>query len=331
MKRNIGVLATGTWGTALARVLCNAGHEVTAWSISAEEIENLKMTGKHPNLPGMTLPEKLELTTDIGTAVTGKDVILMAAPSPFVRGTCERIRGIVRKDQIIACVAKGLEKDSLFTMSEIIRDVLGQEQKVVALSGPTHAEEVAVDLPTCIVSASDDADAAKTVQELFVGTCIRPYTNDDMKGVEVCGALKNIMALACGISAGTGYGDNTRAAIMTRGLAEMTRLGRAMGCKEHTFSGLAGVGDLIVTATSMHSRNNRCGIYIGEGMKAEDAIKKVGMVVEGINALPAALAFAESYGVEIPITAAVDQVVNHGLSPRAAVDGLLGRAIKPEV
>lgn len=331
MAKNIGVLATGTWGTALARVLCKAGHRVTAWSISAQEIENLKTTKKHPNLPGMTLPEELEFTTEIREAVEGKDVILMAAPSPFVRGTCEKIKGIVKKDQIVACVAKGLEKETLFTMSEIIRDVLGDEQKVVALSGPTHAEEVALDLPTCIVSASDDAAAAKTVQELFVGTCIRPYTNDDMKGVEVCGALKNIMALACGISAGTGYGDNTKAAIMTRGLAEMTRLGRAMGCKEQTFSGLAGVGDLIVTATSMHSRNNRCGMYIGEGMKAQEAIEKVGMVVEGINALPAALAFAESYGVEIPISEAVNRVVNEGLSPREAVDGLLGRAIKSEV
>jgi len=330
MKTNIGVLATGTWGTALAKALCEAGNPVTAWSVSADEIRTLQTTRRHPNLPGAVLPDAMEFTTEISEAVIGKDVIIMAAPSPFVRGTCEKIKGIVKKEQIIACVAKGLEKSTFFTMSDIIRDVLGKEQRVVALSGPTHAEEVSVNLPTCIVSASDDAAAAKLVQDMFAGTCVRPYTNEDMKGVEVCGALKNIMALACGIADGIGYGDNTKAAIMTRGLAEMTRLGRAMGCQEHTFSGLAGVGDLIVTSTSRHSRNNRCGRFIGQGMKAEEAIKEVGMVVEGINALPAALAFAEKYGVEIPITAAVNDVVNNGLSPRAAVDGLLGRSVKPE-
>lgn len=330
MKQKIGVLATGTWGTALAKVLCEAGNPVTAWSVSAEEIRTLKISRRHPNLPGMIIPEELEFTAQIEEAVQGKDVILLAAPSPYVRSTCEKIRGIVRPEQIIVCVAKGLERETFFTMSDIIRDVLGTKQRVVALSGPTHAEEVAQNLPTCIVSASEDPETAKYVQDLFVGTCIRPYTNEDMKGVEVCGALKNIMALACGIADGIGYGDNTKAAIMTRGLSEMTRLGRAMGCREQTFSGLAGVGDLIVTATSRHSRNNRCGRYIGQGMSAEDAVKEVGMVVEGINALPAALAFAEKYGVEIPITAAVNEVVNHGLAPKEAVDGLLGRSVKPE-
>ena len=330
MTKKIGVLATGTWGTALAKILCTAGYRVTAWSVSEEEIRMLSASRRHPNLPGMILPEELKLTSDIREAAEGADVIIMAAPSPYVRSTCEKLKGKIRPEQIIACVAKGLEEETRLTMSGIIRDVLGEEQTVVALSGPTHAEEVALDLPTCIVSASDNTAAARTVQELFVGTCIRPYTNDDMKGVEICGALKNIIALACGISSGIGYGDNTKAAIMTRGLAEIIRLGRAMGCREQTFSGLAGLGDLIVTATSRHSRNNRCGRYIGEGMKPREAIREVGMVLEGINALPAALAFAESYGVEIPIINAVNEVVNHGLPPKDAVDGLLGRKIKPE-
>jgi len=328
---NIGVLATGTWGTALAKTLADAGHSVVCWSVDPEEIRTLSTGRKHKNLPGMVLPESIRFTCELKEAVTDQDVIILATPSPFVRETCRKLKDLIKPQQIIACVAKGLEADTMYTMSDIIRDELGKGQRVVALSGPTHAEEVAVGIPTCIVSASDDPEAAKAVQNLFVGTCIRPYTNDDMRGVELCGALKNIMALACGISTGIGYGDNTRAALITRGLAEIMKLGSAMGCRPQTFSGLAGIGDLIVTATSQHSRNNRCGQYIGQGIPAPEAIKKVGMVVEGINALPAALHFASIYNIELPITNAVDDVVSQRITPKEAVDKLLNRSIKPEV
>ena len=221
------------------------------------------------------------------------------------------------------------------TMSEVIRDELqkgGQagSNPIVALSGPTHAEEVAQDLPTTIVSASADLAAAEKVQDIFFNTCMRVYTNPDVRGVEICGALKNIIALAAGISAGLGYGDNTKAALITRGLAEMKRLGMAMGCREQTFSGLAGVGDLIVTATSRHSRNNRCGYLIGQGLPAAEAIRQVGMVVEGINVLPAAMRLAEQYGIEMPITRAVDAVVAGRVTAADAVQMLMSRGKKRE-
>lgn len=328
---NIAILSTGTWGTALAKTLCEAGHKVTAWSPFESEISELKRTGMHRNLTGVHLPSDILFTTSMEEAVKDASHIIVASPSTFVRRTASLLKDCVKNDQIISTVAKGIENDTLFTMSEVIEDVLSDGHKVIALSGPTHAEEVAVGIPTCIVSAGKDEETAKAVQRLFVGTCIRPYTNTDIKGVELCGALKNIAALACGISSGIGYGDNTRAAIITRGMSEITRLGMAMGCSQNVFYGLAGIGDLIVTATSEHSRNNRCGRYIGSGMDVRDAIERVGMVVEGINALKGAISLREKYGVEMPITETVNDVVNHGLRPRDAVDGLLSRGIKSEM
>ena len=237
---------------------------------------------------------------------------------------------------MIADVAKGIETDTMFTMTEVIRDALVKNgakyiPPLVALSGPTHAEEVARDLPTMIVSASEDEEAAKLVQEILSNSFMRVYTSPDVKGVELAGAVKNVIALASGISTGLGYGDNTRAALITRGLAEIRRLGVKMGCREQTFAGLAGVGDLIVTATSVHSRNNRCGNLIGEGMKVDDAVKQVGMVVEGINALPAVWKMAELYEVEMPITEAVYDIVFHDADPREAVFSLMMREKKAEL
>ncbi|MBR0137113.1 MAG: NAD(P)-dependent glycerol-3-phosphate dehydrogenase, partial [Erysipelotrichaceae bacterium] len=244
-------------------------------------------------------------------------------------------RDYIPDGQIVVDVAKGIEAETLFTMSQVIADELNDGKhrnvKIVALSGPTHAEEVALDLPTTIVSACSDLNAAKTVQDVFMNTCMRVYTNDDVLGIELCGALKNIMALASGISAGLGYGDNAKAAIITRGLAEMTRLGKKMGAKQETFAGLAGVGDLIVTATSLHSRNNRCGMLIGQGRKPEDAVKEVGMVVEGINALPAAMKLMKVYDVEMPITVTVNAVINEGADPKEAVAELMNRDKKNEI
>ena len=322
----IGVLGAGTWGMALARMLCLSGHQVTVWSALEREIDEFSATRRHPNLPGMVIPEELRFTKDMEQVCWDKEVLLFAVPSPFVRATARKAAPYIQNDQIIVDVAKGIEADTLSTMTEIIADELKNPNvRLVALSGPTHAEEVAKDLPTTIVSASRDMEAAEFVQTVFGNTCMRVYTNDDVLGVELCGALKNVMALASGVALGLGYGDNTKAALITRGMAEITRLGTAMGCKPQTFYGLAGIGDLIVTATSVHSRNNRCGLLIGQGTAPKDAIKQVGMVVEGIHALPAAMRLAEKYQVEMPIVTAVNDVINAGRDPRDAVAELMRR------
>lgn len=330
----VGVIGAGTWGIALARMLTNSGHEVVVWSAIEREIDELSTARTHKNLPGMVIPEATVFTKELGD-VEDADIILMAVPSLYVRSTAARLAPFIKDGQIIVDVAKGIEKDTHFTMTEIIRDELSRHGcadrvKLVALSGPTHAEEVALDLPTTIVSASDDENAAKIVQDVFMNTCMRVYTHFDVLGVELCGAFKNIIALATGISAGLGFGDNTRAALITRGIAEIKRLGLKMGCNDQTFAGLAGIGDLIVTATSDHSRNNRCGKLIGKGYSPDDAIKEVGMVVEGINALPAAVSLAKKYGVEMPITECAYDVVFNGTEPRAAVLKLMTRDKKAE-
>ena len=315
---------------ALARMLCNAGHHVTVWSAIASEIDEMEITRRQKNLPNMEIPKEISFTKDLEEVSTCKDILLFAVPSVFVRSTAKNAAPYVIQDQIIVDVAKGIEAETLMTMSEVIFSEIPQA-RVVALSGPTHAEEVARDLPTTIVAAYEDIAVAEIVQSVFTNPVMRVYTNTDIKGVELCGALKNIIALAAGISAGLGYGDNTKAALITRGLAEIERLGRKMGCADETFSGLAGMGDLIVTATSKHSRNNRCGYLIGQGYDPKEAVRQVGMVVEGINAIPAALALAEKYDVEMPIIEAVHQVIDHGTDPSQAVHELMGRDTKTEL
>lgn len=329
---NIGILGAGTWGMALARMLSNSGHGVTVWSAIEREVEEFSATRRHPNLPDMVIPDGIAFTADIQQACWEKDILLFAVPSVFVRGTARAAAPYIPNGQIIVDVAKGMEADTLMTMTQVIADeIKNSSARLVALSGPTHAEEVAKDLPTTIVSASADPEAAGLVQDVFFNTCMRVYTNEDVLGVELCGAMKNIVALASGVALGLGYGDNTKAALITRGMAEIARLGMAMGCREETFSGLAGIGDLIVTATSVHSRNNRCGMLIGQGMGVREAIEKVGMVVEGINALPAAMRLMETYAVEMPIVAAVNAVVSGDVSPADAVGFLMSRDKKPEL
>jgi glycerol-3-phosphate dehydrogenase (NAD(P)+) len=335
-NRKIGVLGAGTWGMALARMLSNSGNDVMVWSAVEREIDEYSATRVHPNLPKMRIPDAIVFTKDIAAVCAAKDVLLFAVPSVFVRSTAAHAAPYIPDGQVIVDVAKGIEPDTLKTMTEIIADELQKDGshrnvKLVALSGPTHAEEVAIDLPTTIVSASPDLAAAELVQDVFMNTCMRVYTNPDIKGVELCGALKNIMALGAGISVGLGYGDNARAALITRGMAEITRLGKAMGCMEQTFSGLAGIGDLIVTATSVHSRNNKAGYLIGQGHTPEQAVKEVGMVVEGINALPAAMELAERYQVEMPIVVAVNSVIKQGADPADAVRALMQRDRKTEL
>lgn len=331
----IGILGAGTWGIALARVLANAGNEVMVWSAIDAEIDELIATNCHPKLSGVTLPTTISYTKKIQEVCQEKQILIVAVPSIFVRGTLELAAEYIPQNQIIVDVAKGMETDSLLTMSEVIFDVMnikcpGKCIHVVAFSGPTHAEEVSRDMPTTIVAACKDMAVAEQVQEVFENTCMRVYTNYDILGVEICGALKNVIALAAGVATGLGFGDNTKAALITRGLNEISRLGISMGCNLTTFVGLAGMGDLIVTATSVHSRNNRAGQLIGQGYTAQAAIEEVGMVVEGINALPAALQLAQRHQIDMPIVEAVDAIVNKGKNPEDVVRELMARKQRAE-
>lgn len=331
----IGVLGAGTWGMALARMLCNMGHEVQVWSALAQEIDQLSTTGVHPKLKDMVIPEAMKYTKEIREVCENKDILLFAVPSVFVRSTAGQAAEYIRDGQVIVDVAKGIEASTLYTMTQVIRDELDKKGgldnvKLVALSGPTHAEEVAVDLPTTIVSACPDLETAEYVQSVFMNPKFRVYTNTDIHGVEICGAFKNIIALATGISRGLGYGDNTAAALITRGVKEMASLGELLGCQPETFNGLAGIGDLIVTCTSLHSRNLTAGMLLGQGKNRDEAVKEVGMVVEGIFALDAAMRLKEKFGVELPICEMVNDIVNNGLSPEIGEKILMTRMGKQE-
>lgn len=327
---NIGVLGAGTWGTALARMLAVNGHNVTMWSALPQELIELKNTRKHKNLPGCTLPESISYTPDIHEICQGRDILLFAVPSPYVRTTARACLPHLAPFQVIVDVAKGIEAGSLMTMSQVIQSEVDSQPglqgvRVVALSGPTHAEEVALDLPTAIVASSEDMAAAEKAQDIFMNPNFRVYTNNDVIGVELGGAVKNIIALGCGIACGLGYGDNARAALITRGAAEISRLAPVCGGSAGTIAGLAGIGDLIVTCTSVHSRNFRAGVLMGQGKTSEQAVAEVGMVVEGLNALPGVKALAAKYHVEMPIVNMVDAIVSGHVPVRDAVDMLMGR------
>ena len=336
-KFSIGVLGAGTWGMALARMLTVSGNDVQVWSAIEAEVDNLSTTRVHPNLPGMVIPQELRFTKSIEEVCTGKDVLLFAVPSVFVRATAAKARPYIRSGQIIVDVAKGIEPDTLYTMTEILADELSHENgpravRLVALSGPTHAEEVALDLPTTIVSASPDLEAAEVVQEVFSNTCMRVYTNTDIKGVELSGAMKNVIALGVGISTGLGYGDNARAALITRGIAEIARLGVAMGCNVQTFAGLAGIGDLIVTATSMHSRNKTAlqnvteGLIVARKLPKEQAdeigmkmLAKVGLA-DRADYYPRQLSGGQQQRVAIARALAADPEIIYFDEPTSALD-----------
>lgn len=328
----IGILGAGTWGTALARLLFLNGNNITVWSPLLNEIEHLSSCHIHPNLPGVLIPEEILFTSDIEQCCSSMDVIIFAVPSVYIRSTASEIRKYMTGDEIIVTVSKGIEDDTLMTLSQVIRDELRSlgQIRLVALSGPTHAEEVSQELPSTIVAASEDIHTTFAIQQLVSNHYMRVYTNTDIEGVELCGALKNIVALAVGISTGVGYGDNARAAVITRGIAEIAQLGKAMRCDERTFYGLTGVGDLIVTATSRHSRNNRAGCLIGQGLSLDEVKKQIGMVIEGINALPAAMKLAEKYHIEMPITTAVNHIIYHHASPEEVSRELLTRKMKSE-
>ena len=331
MLDKIGILGAGTFGIALAKLLAKKGLDVTVYSHSDDKVIKLRETNRHERFLDVALPDSIKYTSLISEAVKDKDIVLFALPSITIREVARSIKPYISDNQIIVDVSKGIEKDSLLTLSEVIKQELDNDSlKYVVLSGPTHAEEVILDMPTAIVSASDDLNCAKHIQEVFASSFFRVYTNSDIKGIEICGALKNIMAIAAGISDGLGYGDNAKAALITRGLQEIKRLGSKMGCKDETFFGLAGVGDLIVTCTSSHSRNNCCGYLLGQGKSVEEAKKEIGMVVEGLNALPAAMELAVKYDIDMPITNMLNEVVNNRLEPHIAVKGLFERELKSE-
>jgi len=326
----IGMLGAGSWGTALSWLLDNNGHEVTMWSSLEEEVELLNRYREHKDkLPGVRLSEKMRFTGDIKEACDGKDLLVLAVPSPFTRATSALMRDFVRPGQLIVSVAKGIEEKTLLTLSGVIKDEI-ENADVVVLCGPSHAEEVGRGMPTAIVAGCEDIKKARTVQDIFMSEVFRVYTSDDPMGMELGAALKNVIALAAGIADGLGYGDNTKAALITRGIHEISLLGEAAGGKRETFQGLTGIGDLIVTCASMHSRNRRAGILIGQGMSAEKAMKEVKQVVEGVYCAKAAMALAEKYEVPLPIISQVNRILFEGGEPGEALKQLMGREKKDE-
>jgi Glycerol-3-phosphate dehydrogenase len=328
VKRSVAVLGAGSWGTALAMVLADNGHHVTLWGRNAETVDEIN--ARHTNrryLPGAVLPAGVMATTDLASAVSAADAVVVVTPSHAVREVVRRAAPHLSDGTLVVHAAKGLETDTLKRMSEVIGEELPASlgRRVAVLSGPSHAEEVCRKSPTTVVVAAEDPAVAQEAQDLFINTYFRVYTNPDVTGVELGGALKNIIALGAGLSDGLGYGDNAKAALITRGLAEIGRLGYRMGANPLTFAGLAGVGDLVVTCTSRHSRNWRAGYQLGQGASLEDVLARMGMVVEGVRTTKAAYRLAARYGVEMPITQQLYAVLFEGKPPKQAVEELMGR------
>lgn len=325
----ISILGGGSWGIALAVLLHNNGHQVCVWSALEKELNMLRENHEHNMLPGVKLADDIEFTGDCKEAASDKDLLVMAVASSFTRATAHRFQTYVAPGQMIVNVAKGIEESTLMTLSEIIEQEIPQAQ-VAVLSGPSHAEEVARGLPTSIVVGAKRKKTAETIQNLFMSEVFRVYISPDVLGIELGGALKNVVALSAGIADGLGYGDNTKAALITRGITEIARLGTAMGGKFETFCGLTGIGDLIVTCASMHSRNRRAGILIGQGKTYEEAMNEVQMVVEGVYSAKAAMALSKKYHVSLPIIEQVNAVLFEGKSADQAVRELMLRDKRTE-
>ena len=324
------VIGAGSWGTALARTLARNGHNVTVWSIMEDEIKMLSEKREHElKLPGVKLPENIVFTTDLELAIKGKDMLVLAVPSPFTRSTSKSMAPFVEQDQLIVNVAKGIEDVTYMTLTDIIEQEIPQAT-VAVLSGPSHAEEVGKDMPTTLVAGARKKKTAEYIQNAFMSDVLRVYTSPDMLGIELGGALKNVVALAAGMADGLGCGDNTKAALITRGIAEIARLGVAMGGKIETFTGLTGIGDLIVTCASMHSRNRRAGILIGQGKTYEEAMKEVQMVVEGVYSAKAAYGLGKKYNISMPIVEEVNEILFQGKAASEAVKDLMFRDKRSE-
>lgn len=326
----ISVLGAGSWGTALSLLLYNNGHQVMLWSALEDEVEMLREKREHASkLPGVRLPEEIDITADLKKCLESPDVAVLAVPSPFTRSTSKQMAPLVKKGQIIVNVAKGVEEHSLMTLSEIIsQEIPGAN--VCVLSGPSHAEEVGKGLPTTCVVSAESRETAEYLQGIFMSPVFRVYTTPDILGVELGGALKNVIALAAGTADGLGYGDNTKAALITRGIAEIARLGTKMGAKIETFYGLSGIGDLIVTCASVHSRNRKAGYLMGKGYSMQEAMDEVQMVVEGVYSAKAAKSLSEKYQVEMPIIDEVNKVLFEGKQASEAVKDLMLRDKKVE-
>lgn len=327
--KNIGLIGGGSWGTALAITLGDKGHKVNLWDLDAGHLKSMAVARENKNyLPGIKLNENINISFDIEETLKGVDLIVFSAPAQHFRAALTNALPFL-EGQLLVNVAKGIEQKSLLLMSQVAEEV-APGYKYVALSGPSHAEEVGMKLPTTVAVASKDFRSAEIVQDIFMTDRFRVYTNKDILGVELGGALKNIIALGAGISDGMGFGDNAKAALMTRGIAEIARLGVKMGAEKETFLGLSGIGDMIVTCTSIHSRNRRCGIMIGEGLSPKEATEKVGMVVEGMYTTEAAYRLAEKLDVQMPITKTIYSVVYEGMDAKDAVNRLMQRDKKEE-
>lgn len=324
------VLGSGGWGTALSQVLCDNGLDVTLWSHTPEKAEHMRTTRINPLLKAVTLPETLKITGDL-SCVSKADFVVFASPSFAVRSTARKAAEYLRPSTILVSVSKGIERDTNFRMSQIVRQETGNQCKVAALSGPSHAEEVGIRMPTGCVVACEEEAVAKFTQDAFMNRYFRVYTSPDIVGVELCGALKNIVALSCGISDGMGFQDNTKALLMTRAMAEIAKLGEKLGGDRQTFGGLAGMGDLIVTCTSMHSRNRRAGILIGKGKTPQQAMDEIGAVVEGYYAADSVEQLSTREGVEMPICHCAYEVLYHNKLAREVVTELMTRAKKDEI
>ena len=327
---NVGIMGAGSWGTALALLLHKNGHNVTVWSINDDEVKMLSIKREHESkLPGVKIPDDMEFTSEMESAIKGKDFIVLAVPSPFTRSTARNMKPYVAEGQIIVDVAKGIEESTLMTLSQQIEEEIPQAN-VAVLSGPSHAEEVGRGLPTIVVIGAKTKETAEYLQDMFMNEVFRVYTSPDMLGMELGGSLKNVIALAADIADGLGYGDNTKAALITRGIAEIARLGVKMGGAIESFTGLTGIGDLIVTCASVHSRNRKAGYLIGQGMSMQEAMDEVKMVVEGVYSTKAAVKLGKEYGVSLPIIDKVNEVLFEGKDPREAVNELMLRDSKAE-
>jgi len=326
----ISLLGAGTWGSALAILLANNGHDVTIWTKIEKEAKDL-IENRHSlkNLPNAVLPDCIKVTLDLKEACTDKELIVMAVASPYIRQTAKEASPYIKEGQILVNVSKGIEDGTLFTLSDVIKDEIPQAD-IAVLSGPSHAEEVSRGVPTTVVVGAETKETARYIQDIFMNDIFRVYTSPDITGIELGGSLKNVIALAAGIVDGLGYGDNTKAALMTRGMAEISRLGISMGGKMETFAGLSGFGDLFVTCTSKHSRNWNAGYLMGQGKSMSDAMKQVNQVVEGVNSAKAALSLANKYGVEMPIVEQINLVLFEGKPAKEALSDLLVRDKRKE-
>ena len=327
----ISVIGAGSWGTALAVLLDKNGHEVTIWSHRASQVELMQTTHTSDKLKDAVLPDSMIFTTNLQEAVSSADVIIMAVPSKATREIAYQVKPFLNKEQIIVTVTKGFEDDTLYTQTEILEDVFGSDTKICVLSGPSHAEEVVVFKPTLVVVGCKDKETAFYIQNLFMNDYFRVYSSPDVMGIEVGAALKNVIALAAGMADGIGFGDNCKAALITRGIKEISELAVAMGGHQETLSGLTGVGDLIVTCSSIHSRNRMAGFYMGQGMTTDEAMEKVNMIVEGVYSAKAALKLAKKYNVSMPVVEQVNRILFEGLTVKDAVPSLMSRTRKSEL